>query len=55
MYLDEWRGEQRISPPGDNFTPRGKNSSLGTTLQLGFKVSPRGEAKNGPLNTLKKR
>jgi hypothetical protein len=22
--LEEWRGEQRISPPGDNFTPRGQ-------------------------------
>jgi hypothetical protein len=22
-YYQEWRNEQRISPPGDNFTPRG--------------------------------
>jgi hypothetical protein len=27
-FLEEWRGEQRISPPGDNFTPRGQNSLL---------------------------
>jgi hypothetical protein len=41
--LEEWRGEQRISPPGDNFTPRGQNSPLGS------KFAPRGEVKNGPL------
>jgi hypothetical protein len=22
VYVEEWRGEQRISPPGDNFAPR---------------------------------
>jgi hypothetical protein len=40
--LEEWRGEQRISPPGDNFTPRGQNSPLGV------KFAPRGEVKNRP-------
>jgi hypothetical protein len=39
--LEEWRGEQRISPPGDNFTPRGQNSPLGTTSPLGSKFAPR--------------
>jgi hypothetical protein len=34
-----------ISPPGDNFTPRGQNSPLGS------KFAPRGEVKNGPLDT----
>jgi hypothetical protein len=47
--LEEWRGEQRISPPGDNFTPRGQNSPLGATSPLGVKFTPRGEVKNGPL------
>jgi hypothetical protein len=36
-------GKQRISPPGDNFTPRGQNSPLGV------KVCPWGEVKNVPL------
>jgi hypothetical protein len=27
--LEEWRGKQRIAPPGVNFTPRGQNSPLG--------------------------
>jgi hypothetical protein len=43
--LEEWRGEQRISPPGDNFTPPG------TTSPLGSKFSPRSEVKSGPLVT----
>jgi hypothetical protein len=47
--LEEWRGEQRISPPGDNFNPRGKIHPWGTTSPLGVKVFPRGEVKNGPL------
>jgi hypothetical protein len=38
-------GEQRISPPGDNFTPRGQISPLGS------KFAPRGEVKNGPQDT----
>jgi hypothetical protein len=45
--LEEWRGKQRISPPGDNFTPRGQNSPLGdkihpwgTTSPLRVKVRP---------------
>jgi hypothetical protein len=45
--LEEWRGEQRISPPGDNFTPGDKIHPWGTTLPLGAKFSPRGEVKNG--------
>jgi hypothetical protein len=40
--LEESRGIQRISPPGDNFTPRGQSSPLGA------KFTPRGEVKNGP-------
>jgi hypothetical protein len=40
--LEEWRGKHRISPPWDNFTPRGQNSPLGD------KFAPRGEVKNGP-------
>jgi hypothetical protein len=40
--LEEWRGEQRFSPPGDNFTPSGQNSPLGDNFD------PRGEVKNGP-------
>jgi hypothetical protein len=31
-YSEEWRGEQRISPPGDNFAPRGQNSPLGNNF-----------------------
>jgi hypothetical protein len=46
--LEEWRGEQRISPPGDNFTPRGQIHPWGTTLPLGVKVCPKGEVNNGP-------
>jgi hypothetical protein len=40
--LEEWRGEQRISPPGDKFTPRGQIHPWGT------KFASRGEVKNGP-------
>jgi hypothetical protein len=43
--------EQRISPPRDNFTPRGQNLPLGTTSPLGSKLASRGEVKNGPLVT----
>jgi hypothetical protein len=32
--LEEWRGEQRIPPPGDNFTPGDKVHSWGTTSPL---------------------
>jgi hypothetical protein len=38
--LEEWRGEQRISPPGDNFTPRGQNSPLGDNFAPGGQVRP---------------
>jgi hypothetical protein len=44
-YLKEWRDELRISPPGDNYTPRGQNSLLvdnfapgGQSLPLGAKL-----------------
>jgi hypothetical protein len=40
-------GEQRISPPGDNFTPRGQNSPLVDNFAPGVKFAPRGEVKNG--------
>jgi hypothetical protein len=33
--LEEWRGEQRISPPEDNFTPRGQNSPPGDNIAPG--------------------
>jgi hypothetical protein len=46
--LEEQRGEQRISPPGDNFTARVKIHPLGTTSPLGSKFAHRGEVKNGP-------
>jgi hypothetical protein len=58
--VEEWRGEQRISHPGDNFTPRGLNSPLWDNFapvgQLrscelrpcGSKFATRGEVKNGP-------
>jgi hypothetical protein len=36
-------GEQIISPPGDNFTPRGQNSPRGTTSPLGYTASPLGD------------
>jgi hypothetical protein len=41
--LEEWRGEQRNSPLGDNFIPRNKVHSWGS------KFAPRVEVKNGPL------
>jgi hypothetical protein len=46
--LEEWRGEQRTSPPGDNFIPRGQSSPVGDNFASGVKVCPRGEVKNGP-------
>jgi hypothetical protein len=38
--LEEWRGEQRISPPGDNFTPgpRGQLRPRGQSLPLGARM-----------------
>jgi hypothetical protein len=45
-YFEEWRGEQRISLPMNNFT-------LGCQLHpWGPKFAPRGEVKNGPLDGL---
>jgi hypothetical protein len=38
--LEEWRGEQRISPLRDNFTPSGKNSHLGDNFSPGVKICP---------------
>jgi hypothetical protein len=40
--LEEWRGKQRISPPGDKLYP------WGITSPLGSKFAPRGKVKNGP-------
>jgi hypothetical protein len=36
--LVEWRGEQIISPPGDNFTPVDHNLPLGAKLRMGLWV-----------------
>jgi hypothetical protein len=36
--LEEWRDEQRISPPGDNFTPRGQLRPWGQSLPLVAKL-----------------
>jgi hypothetical protein len=56
--LEEWRGEQRISPPRDNFTPRGAKftpgwqlRSWGTSHPWGSKFAPRGEVKNRSLKS----
>jgi hypothetical protein len=38
--LEEWRGVQRISPPGDEFTPGGQS------------LPSMGEVKNGPLGII---
>jgi hypothetical protein len=38
--LEEWRDEQRISPPGDNFTTRGKSSLLGDNYAPGGQSLP---------------
>jgi hypothetical protein len=46
--LEEWKGKERISAPGDNFSPRGQNSPLGDNF------TPEAEVKNGPLSTLVK-
>jgi hypothetical protein len=43
--VEEWRDEQRISPPEDNFTPMGQSSPLGDNFAPG---GQRGEVKNGP-------
>jgi hypothetical protein len=40
--LEEWRGEQRISPPGDNFTLRGQSSLLGNNVAPGGQSLPLG-------------
>jgi hypothetical protein len=50
--LEEWLGEEIISPPGDNFS-RGKNYHWWTTLPLGSKFAPRGEVKNVPQMRIK--
>jgi hypothetical protein len=38
FYLEESRGEKRISPPGDNFTPGGKRRPWSQSLPLGVKL-----------------
>jgi hypothetical protein len=40
LLFRRMEGEQRISPPGDNFTPRGRNSPLGDNFAPGGKVFP---------------
>jgi hypothetical protein len=40
--FEEWRGEQRISPPRDNFTSRGQNSLLGDNFAPGGQSLPLG-------------
>jgi hypothetical protein len=40
--LEEWRGKKRISPPGDNFTPRGQISPLGDNFAPGRQSLPLG-------------
>jgi hypothetical protein len=47
--LEEWRGKQRISLPGDNFTPKAKIHPWEKNSLLGSKFAPRGEVTNGPL------
>jgi hypothetical protein len=37
-YLEEWRGEQIISPQGTKFTPGGQLRPLGQSLPLGAKL-----------------
>jgi hypothetical protein len=41
--LEEWRGEQIISTPGNNFTPRRQSSPWGTTSPQGSNFAPRGQ------------
>jgi hypothetical protein len=36
--LEEWRGEQRISPPGDKIHPWGLCLPLGVKLRRGLRV-----------------
>jgi hypothetical protein len=39
-YSEEWRGKQRISPPGDNFTPiQGTKFTPGDNIQLTKMIS----------------
>jgi hypothetical protein len=41
LFIEEWRGKQRISPPGHNFTLIGDRiHSSGIMSYLGFKVFP---------------
>jgi hypothetical protein len=49
--LEECRGKHRISPPGDNFTPRVKFAPGGQLRPLGSKFSPMGEVKKGSSGT----
>jgi hypothetical protein len=44
----QWRGKQRISLPGDKFTPGNKIHPWGITSPLGSKFVQRGKVKNGP-------
>jgi hypothetical protein len=40
--LEEWRGEQKISSSGDNFTPRGQNLPMGDNFAPGGQSLPLG-------------
>jgi hypothetical protein len=40
--LEEWRGGQRISPPGDNFTPSGAKFTPGEQLRSWGRILPLG-------------
>jgi hypothetical protein len=52
--LEEWRGEQRISPPGIPSPLGDKIHPWGTNLPVVVKFTPRGEVKNGPLAVVRK-
>jgi hypothetical protein len=47
-FLEEWRGEQIISSPGDKIHPGGQLLPWGQSLPLGSKFAPGGKVKNGP-------
>jgi hypothetical protein len=55
--LEEWRGEQRISPPGDNLTPMGTTPPLGPIFRTFFpgKISGKSPRKISPLQNVGKK
>jgi hypothetical protein len=46
--VEEWRGEQRISPPQEITSTPGDKFHPYWTTPLGSKFPPSGEVKNGP-------